>query len=59
MLTNGGAELKLLQNKLGVPQTGVLDAATRAAVLGWKRSHGLPATDDTLQSSVIMSILKP
>ncbi len=53
----GGADtgLATLQEKLGVPVTGVLDTTTRNALVQWQLEHDVPATgvpDDLTQAGL-------
>lgn len=39
-----GAGVSMLQEKLGLPATGLLDEETRAALIEWQREHEVPVT---------------
>lgn len=57
-LLDKGARLKVLQQKLGIPPSGRFDSETRTAIQRWKKAQGYPDTDDTLQTPVVIGILK-
>ena len=52
------AQMRKIQKVLNVPQTGVLDAATRDALKQYQANHGLPATG-RLTEEVYVNFLVP